>query len=229
MKTEKVWFVLDSDKVQGPYQEQEVEGMVDKMQSPLIWGRGLSEWMPPTRWREALKNPAMAVQIDPEPRWKFRFEDQESPLMTFEELLQNLRRDIDFSTVYLWNEKAPQWREVFHFQNVVEELEITRRVHPRVPIMGDLHCELPEGRTTVKVISVSEGGIGVSGAVGLVLGQKFKATLQSSNLLAPINCTCEVMYVGEAGYAGIRFASLPMEARSALVEYINRFEEMPKR
>jgi hypothetical protein len=148
--------------------------------------------------------------------------------MTYAELVQQLRRDIDYSTVFLWNEKQPQWREIFHFSNIVEDLEITRRVHPRVPIMGDLHCDLPEGRATIKVISVSEGGLGVSGAQNLTMGQKFKAVLQSGNLFASINCICEVVYIGEAGYAGIRFSNLPMEGRSALVEYINKFEELPK-
>jgi hypothetical protein len=228
VKNEKLWFILESNKVQGPYQVQEVEGIIGSMQSPLIWGRGLSEWVPPPRWRDALKNPALTIQEDPDPRWRYRFEDQESGLMTYAEMVNQLRNLGDHSTVYLWNEQQPQWKEIFHFSNVIEELEITRRVHPRVPIMGDLHCELPEGKRTIKVISISEGGIGVSGAESLNLGQKFKAVMESANLFAKIPCTCEVVYVGDAGYAGLRFANLPMEARSALIEYITKFDELPK-
>ncbi|MNL61128.1 hypothetical protein D3C87_1850130 [compost metagenome] len=73
------------------------------------------------------------------------------------------------------------------------------------------------------MISVSEGGFGVNDAKNLQIGEKFMGTLTSPNLYVTINCTCEVVYVGSDGYAGIRFVGLPAEYKTSIVEYVNKF------
>jgi hypothetical protein len=226
MNNSKRWFIMQENQVQGPYQEQEIEGLISQLQNPLIWGRGLTEWVPPLKWREALKNPALIIQEEAEPMWKYRIEDREHGPMKFQEMLTQLKKELDHSNILLWNEEKPEWRDIFTVQKVADELGVSRRAHPRVPIMGNLQCEMPDGPVTLKVISISEGGVGVSGTNNLTIGQKFKAVLSSANLFVTVNCTCEVVYVGSEGYAGIRFSNLPIEAKSAVIEYINKFKDL---
>lgn len=226
MKDVKRWFILQNNQVQGPYHETEIESLAGQFDSPLIWGRGLSEWVPPQKWKEALNNPSLMGPIEQDPKWKYRLEDKEFGPMPYIEMIQQLKKESDLTTLELWSEQIPDWREVYSVQKVADELGITRRSHPRVPIMGNLQCEMPEGSVAIKVISISEGGIGVSGAPPLTIGQKFKAVMSSPNLFVTINCMCEVVYIGTEGYAGIRFINLPIEAKSAVIEYINKFKDI---
>ena len=42
-------------------------------------------------------------------------------------------------------------------------------------------------------------------------------------LFVTINTTCEVVYVGNDGYAGLRFVGLPEEFKSSIIEYVRKF------
>ena len=143
--------------------------------------------------------------------------------MTLEELVEQLKDYTDLSPVRIWTEGFEDWKEVYQVQKVVDELGISRRTHPRVPIMGSLKCEATAGPMNARLISISEGGVGVNNAVGLQIGEKFEATLTSPNLLTQINAAMEVVYVGTNGYAGLRFLKIPSEARAALIDYVKKF------
>jgi hypothetical protein len=223
------WFLLDINQVNGPFSVPEIEGMLQSVANPLIWGRGLSEWISPMLWREALKDPNFSNPVTAqEPRWKYRSGDREFGPVSYSELIQALKKELDYTGITVWNETTNEWAEIYLVPKVSDELGVSRRVHPRVPIMGTLQCDLPQGSTSVKVISISEGGVGVSSAANFKIGDKFKATLASPNLFISINCIIEVMYVGTEGYCGLRFVNLPMEAKSAVIEYVNKFKELEK-
>jgi hypothetical protein len=226
MKDGKRWFILQQNQVQGPFIEEEIEGLVTKMDSPLIWGRGLQEWLPPIKWREALKTISLVPQSEVEPRWKYRADNQEFGPMSYNQMIGALREMPDHNAVKVWNDSQQEWQDVYSNQKVTDELGLTRRNHPRVPIMGNLQIESAEGTKTIKVISISEGGCGVSGANDIIIGQKFKGVLTSPNLFVKINCNCEVVYVGSEGFAGIRFVNLPIEGKGAIIEYINKFKDL---
>ncbi|HWU44210.1 MAG TPA: PilZ domain-containing protein, partial [Bdellovibrio sp.] len=188
-----------------------------------IWGRGHTEWMNLERWRQYLREApsTKSEDLNSQP-WKIRVDSVEREPMRYSDLISYLKTLNDFSTVDL-SYMNSGWREIYAFQKVVEELGISRRSHPRVPIVGTLEITRPEGNLSCRVISISEGGLGINDAVNLHIGERFSAVLTSPNLYVTINAGCEVVYVGDDGYAGIRFTGLPEEFKSSIIEYVNKF------
>ena len=229
METGRRWFVLENNQVNGPYQAAEVEALMPNAKSPLIWGRGLSEWLPFQDWLQALKDPSLNTQVSSnETQWHYRHEGKEFGPMAFTAMMEILKTHSDFEDFVVYNEVQKEWQELYLVGKICDELGISRRVHPRVPIMASLVCETPRGIITTKVISISEGGLGASEASQLKIGEKYKATLASTNLYSSLNCMIEVMYVGAEGYAGLRFLNLPAESRSTIITYINKFKDLRK-
>nr|WP_295899259.1 PilZ domain-containing protein [uncultured Bdellovibrio sp.] len=221
----KIWFILSEGQVTGPYDHEEIEARLSSAKEPQIWGRGQSEWMTPSRWRQSLKEAFQITPPSPESQgiWKIRIEGQEKSPMKYSDLIAHLKTLKDYSAVDLLPEGSSSWREVYAIPRVVEDLGISRRSHPRVPIVGTLKCESEKGDFTCRVISISEGGLGVNDARNLQIGERFESTLTSPNLFVTITATCEVVYVGNDGYAGLRFVGLPTEFKSSIIEYVNKF------
>lgn len=221
---------MSKGQIQGPFDPTEVEAMLPAASDPLVWGRGLAEWMPPIDWRKNLDaKGAILTERAPaeEANWKYRLGNDEHGPYTYPDLLVALRRVEDYARVEIAGEGFGGWKEIYALQKIVEELGITRRAHPRVPIMGMLQVDdAKAGKMQLRVVTISEGGLGINGALPYPIGHKFRAVLQSSNLYAEINCTCEVVYLGEDGYTGLRFAHLPSEAHAAVIEYVNKFKDL---
>lgn len=225
------WFYVQSNNVKGPLDVSELENSLQSLGSTvLIWGRGLSEWVPPDKWREfvRLESQNQAAQEPVEPMWKYRYGKKEFGPLSFHDLIENLRKLPDPQTLSLWSDEFNEWREIYLVAKVADELGVSRRSFARVPIMGNLKCDTEAGVIDVKVISISEGGIGTSHSENLVPKEKFKAVLTSPNLFLSINCHVEVMHVTKDGVAGLRFVNLPIEAKSAIIEYVNKFREANK-
>jgi hypothetical protein len=226
----KGWFLLSDGQVAGPYTDTEVEERLKTAKEPLVWGRGQSEWSKPEKWRIALKaiQAQSALETQKTRLWKMRVDHKELTPMTLEQLVEQLKDYTDLSPVRIWTDGFDEWKEVYQVQKVMEELGISRRSHPRVPIMGSLKCEASVGIIAAKMISISEGGVGVNSATGLHLGEKFMALMSSPNLYIPVNAKLEVAYVGADGYAGLRFLEIPAEAKSAITDYVKKFHQQKR-
>lgn len=221
----KIWFLLNEGQVTGPFDAAEIESKIPGTPEALIWGRGQAEWTKADKWRKALQASGITVAAPAQnDRWLVRVEGKEQPPMTYDNLLKFLRTQQDFSTIDVKPEGSPSWREIYNIQRIVDDLGVTRRSHPRVPIMGSFETD-SESRIQFKskVISISEGGLGLSEAKGRQIGEKFRGTMTSPNLFVTVNSNCEVVYVGSDGYAGIKFIGLPAEEKSAIIEYVNKF------
>jgi PilZ domain. len=224
----KIWFVLIDGQVTGPYEPDEVDELISKSKEIQIWGKGYAEWMEPIRWRQSLKE---NLQNNPPPKapestkmWRSRVEGREQSPMLYTDMIKFLKTLKDFSSVDIFIDKLGQWREIYALQQIADDLGISRRSHPRVPILGTLECESEsKGHFNCRVISISEGGLGVTDVRNLQIGDRFTGTLNSPNLFMQINAICDVVYVGNDGYAGLRFANLPIEAKSSIIEYVNKF------
>lgn len=226
--TAKKWFVSgDDQQIQGPLTSDEAETLFRTLTKPLIWGRGLTEWLTPVQWKEALSNQGAALsETTPreEPHWKYRYAGTEYGPFVYADLLEDLRKVTDYGDVTVFGEGFTAWTEIYGVQQLVDELGITRRAHPRVPIMGNLKIETAQGPVDALVTTISEGGCGITNSPPMTIGEKFRAELTSPNLFVTINCICEVVYVGPDGSTGLRFHQLPTETQSALVEYVNKFK-----
>ncbi len=222
----KTWFLLNDGQVSGPFNPEEIETRLSQSKEPLIWGKGQTEWNSPDKWRKILKNLESEAQVKssaPE-KWHARIEGKELPAMDYEQLLDKLRAIKDYSNVDLKTDSNNVWKEIYSVQRVADDLGLTRRSHPRVPVVGTLtYDDEQNNKNTAKVISISEGGLGINDAKKFSIGERFRATIQSPSLYVTINATCEVVYVGNDGYAGLKFVGLPMEAKGAIIEYVNKF------
>lgn len=222
----KIWFILSEGQVAGPFNNAEAETRLNSAKDPQIWGRGQTEWMTASRWRQSLKDILTADKQKPaktERIWKVRIEGAEKAPLRYPELISFLKTLPDLSAVDLTPEDSNSWKEIYAFSEITKDLGISRRSHPRVPIVGKLTCESSKGDFTCRVISISEGGLGINDAKDFKIGERFKATLTSPNLFVTINSVCEVVYVGNDGYAGLRFVGLPTEFKSSIIEYVNKF------
>jgi hypothetical protein len=229
MSQAKIWFILSEGQTTGPFEPDEVEKNLASSKEPQIWGRGHSEWMPPARWRQTLKDAghalpkAVATPDKPQGLWRVRIHGEEKQPLRYEELVGYLKQFPDLSSIDVFPEAGDKWKEVYEIPRLVEELGISRRSHPRVPIVGTLVFEIPQGESTCRVISISEGGIGINDAQGMQIGNRFQGTLTSPNLYVTITSMFEAVYIGADGYAGLRFIDLPDEFKSSVIEYVNKF------
>ncbi|MGE5086505.1 MAG: PilZ domain-containing protein [Bacillota bacterium] len=221
----KIWFILHEGQVAGPFEPSEIEAKVASLNDAQIWGRGHGEWMTPVRWRQLIKEIAPTSHaLDGSNMWRIRVDGKPQDVMKYSELIESLKSFKDFTTVDVSADGGQTWKDVYLVQKIVDDLGISRRSHPRVPIVGTLSFENDRGESfKCRVISISEGGLGVNDAQSLQIGQKFYATLTSPNLYVTVTTSCEVVYVGNDGYAGLRFVGIPEEFKSSIVEYVNKF------
>jgi len=229
METEnRLWFILNDSKVSGPFSKSEIETQAGTMSNALIWGRGQGDWVNAARWSKLVKESEETHRRhrqQAERLWKISDSGQEQRAMNHEQMLEYLRSKNDLSQVLIWTEGYSEWKEIYQIHKIMDELGVSRRHHPRVPIMGTLLCEGATGNFEARVLSVSEGGLGVTETPPIKIGEKFKTILKSPNLFAPIHATAEIVYLGNDGYAGLKFIGLQSESKSALIEYIKKFQD----
>jgi hypothetical protein len=226
------WFLLIDGQVSGPFTKEEVDSRLTLGSNPLIWGRGQTEWVPSDRWNQVLRDHDSANRKNRnaglDRMWKIRVAGQELRSMNHDQMIDFLRTQKDYGEIQIWTEGYTEWKDIYQIHKIMDELGVSRRQHPRVPIMGTLACEGATGSLTARILSISEGGLGVTEAPEVKIGEKFKTILKSPNLYTPIHSTAEVVYVGQDGYAGLKFISLHPESKSAIIEYVKKFTELKK-
>lgn len=225
---DKNWFTYKDDFVNGPYNKDSIEKMIQENQKFEIWGRGIPEWIESTKWNHLTQLKSSNLHVENDRRYKYRHEGRESEFISIPQLTQQIRKIKDLTYLEVQQEGTQDWLDVFKVAPIIEALGITRRAHARVPIMGIADMENAEVKFRSHIISISEGGIGITDGQGLSIGQKFKATLSSSNLHTIINCYCEVVYIGQDGYTGFRFENISAESKGVIVEYVRKFQEAKK-
>ncbi|PIS11473.1 MAG: PilZ domain-containing protein [Bdellovibrio sp. CG10_big_fil_rev_8_21_14_0_10_47_8] len=227
---ETKWFVLTDGHVSGPFSKEDLEGRVNQTPNALIWGRGQSDWVNKDRWARLVQELETQSQSQGKTEtgrlWKLRVAGQQLQPMSHDQMIEHLKTQTDYSDIQIWTEGYSEWKDVYQIHKIMDELGVSRRQHPRVPIMGTLNCEGTTGSFNARVLSVSEGGLGITEAPQVKIGEKFKTVLKSPNLFGPIHATAEVVYVGGDGYAGLRFIGLHSESKSALIEYVKKFTDL---
>lgn len=222
------WFVFVDGMVKGPFEKIDLESRLTAWHNPLIWGRGQTDWVPPDRWSTLLKNTdnlLKPLQNQPERLWRVRIGEKELKPMNHIQMTEYLKTRKDLSDVLLWTEGYEEWKEVYQIHKIMDELGVSRRAHPRVPIMGTLECEGTSAKFTGRLLSISEGGLGITEAPKLKIGEKLKVLLKSPNLPSSIKTAVEVVFIGQDGYAGMKFHNLPTDSKSLVIEYVKKFAE----
>lgn len=220
----KIWFILIEGEVQGPFEVQEINNLIKTHPESQIWGKGQTEWMPFDKWQKLLKDLELKIKSSPSPtRWKYRLGSKESSALDFNNLIRELKKLSDFSKVELKSDKENSWHEIYAYEDIVFELGITRRSHPRAPIVGQLFCEKNGESFELKLSTISQGGLGATGNSHLNIGEYFNFKLVSPSLPAEIFGNAEVIYNGNDGYIGTKFNGLAKEFESVVNDYVKKF------
>lgn len=226
--SEKHWFIMKNDQVTGPFELSQAEAELNSDPKCFIWGHGMKEWLTYSQWKDdAGHNRNEFENLSNHTQWKYKLGADSHGPMPYEEMLSELKKLSDYENLEIWSNSLNEWKTVFMLPTVADQLGITRRKHPRVPIMGQIEAEMPSKEIkTFRVISISEGGVGLHSAKSLNLGERFNGTLTSPHLNTTVHCNCTVTYIKENGYVGIEFDSLAPEHLGVIIEYVNKFENL---
>lgn len=234
--TDLKWFVLSNSSVYGPYSPSQVEEKAAGSTAPLIWGRGLSEWVSLDKWRQhstqAEINERNAKQAN-ERLWKIQSEGIEHPPMSYSMMMEFLKSKDDLGEIRIWTEGFDDWKEIYEIHKIMDELGVSRRAHPRVPIMGTADMEVSGSLYSAKIISISEGGAGLETETSkqstyLRIGAKIRISIKSPNLYNHIHTNAEVVYMNDDGYVGVRFLNLPTDSKTIIFDYVKKFTDTRK-
>ncbi len=222
------WFILSQDKVHGPFAKEVVENQARSLPNALIWGRGQNDWISLDQWEKALldfesNNTRTRQQVERE--WHVRNAGQELKPVVYSQMIEFLKTLPDFKEVLIWTEGYSEWKEIYQIHKILDDLGVSRRRHPRVPVMGAVELETANGNLVARALSISEGGLGITDSPPVKIGDRFKLTIKSANLYGPVHATAEVVFVGADGYSGLKFVGLPTESKGAIIEYVKKFTE----
>ena len=242
------WFLQFQGQVQGPFTNETLESALvnmgeHNMENTLVWKRGLTEWIKSTKWKlesahftnsENTVSPTTETTTNmPKPfsetftesafyRVQLNFVDQ--PLMSKVELLSFISKLKDISTLSIQNPKNKEWTDVYAYPEIVERLGLSRRKHQRVPILANFSGSSNKAAAmNVKVVTISEGGMGFTEVFDLKIGDTVEGQVSSPHFFQPLNVNADVIYSGLDGYIGLKFTQINDEAKSAIVDYIKKF------
>lgn len=221
----KSWFVQVGAKIHGPIEVSEVEKLSAKHRDCLVWGKGMAEWLSYPEWK---KNVLAIAEKEARVRlWQYRYNDTVSKILRVDELVTELKTLPAYDNVYVKSDMDPKWQLLFTSQPVTEKLGISRRTQLRVPIFGffEGHNVSLSEDFRCKLITVSEGGVGFTEALGLKIGHTVRGHVMSPNLNQNIPIVGDVVYTGPGGEIGIKFATLPAESKTLVVDYVTKFRE----
>ena len=226
--SDRKWFLFLDGQVTGPFTENEAETQALTKNSYLLWGRGLNDWYSLEKWKKKSKDLETNIaqsKLKADRLWKVRIDGNEASPMNYGKMLDFLKSKADLATVQVWTEGYTEWKAVFQIHRIIDELGVSRRKYPRVPIDGQIFCESTDGNFTIRALSISEGGLGATEALNMKIGNRYKMTLKSPNLFNPIHATAEVVYIENDDYVGLKFIGIHSESKSVIIEYIKKFTD----
>lgn len=222
-----------------------------QMENILVWKRGLGEWIKSTKWKTEAAQTQSAPANDftdantqvkhvaaPKPanapsfsdtftesafyRVQINFVDQ--PMMSKAELMTFISKQKDISTLSIQNPKSKEWTDVYAYPDIVERLGLSRRKHARVPILATFTGISQKAEpVSVKVITISEGGMGFTDVFDLKIGDSVEGQMSSPHFFQPLHVKADVIYSGLDGYIGLKFSQINDEAKSTIIDYVKKF------
>lgn len=216
----------------GPFSASDVESRIASgTLGPgcLIWARGSTEWSPISDWESLRARVEVAQKAEVGRIWYCDSgAGQPAGPLTQSELIDHLKAMKRLEAVTLWGTGLAKWLPLFEIPDVMDLVGISRREHPRAPLLGQVAITQIGSSTPAQMLpalTVSIGGIGVKNAGFLARGDRVAVILKSPDLPSAVHASGEVVYVSRAGDAGVRFNDLPAESRSILFDHVRRFHD----
>lgn len=225
------WFAQKNNKITGPFDQTHIESLIQNQnEGLLIWGKGLSEWLTPNEWSDHLKGIQTNTSSTGQKtvNWYFKTTTHTSPALSFPNLIAEVKKLNTYDDLIINNDEKNKWISVFAFPLVADELGISRRQMPRVPILGFLSGQRVDDHSSIKakVVTISQGGCGITEGVGITAGTTLKGIIKSPNLNGDIHISADVVYIGKDGYVGMKFITISPESQSQIIEYVNKFRDI---
>jgi hypothetical protein len=218
------WYICDNEAVSGPYDTEIVQQKISVGEfGPLclIWGQPQDEWKPLNWWSEHLTE-LLSSQKQPknDKLWHYVINGvSHGPVKRFD-LVQALKDLSDRSDILIWTNGMSDWQPLFDVTDIMDEIGITRRKHPRAKISGQIILKNKEQNFIGSLNSVSAGGCGVTGIKDIPVGSTVQLTLKSENFHKELRAQAEVRYISKTGYMGLMFNAINSEEKAAIIDYV---------
>lgn len=218
------WFLLNNEQVKGPFTEDQIKsdlrsGRGD--QDSLVWGRLLQHWLPLRQWQTELPNLLKRAAESKDLRsWHYAVDGSTYGPFTRAQLIKEIAELRSKNELLIWTKGMPSWGHIYEFQDLMEEVGVSRRQHPRAAITGSAVIKSADKTLLGQLVTISPGGCGVVGVEGLAPGEKMSLDLKSDAFNETLRLRAEVRYVTDSHFVGIKFENISTEALSRIIEYI---------
>lgn len=225
------WFVYHKNTVLGPYNTSDIYSHLSSgkiSDDSFIWWKGEKDWISLLQWKQEYPTIIKKLEEHFNVEWKIKDPKTTSPFMSFDDCIQYLKNTELNNTIFICQKGKENWENIFTNAIFMNALEMTRRKVPRVPIVATAKISKADSKFSylVKVNIIGQGGIGVSGlGKNFPTGTNIDIKLESPSLTIPIHLEGRILYHTKDGSSGIEFEKIAAEPLSAIIEYINRFQE----
>lgn len=213
------------DHVSGPMNSDEVRlQLQNKTLQPhhMIWGPGVDGWQNLQSWLRDLPNmgsdPSNSITFE---AWHYAFGGQSHGPLSRDGLLNELKNLPSVGDVMLWTQGMKEWAPLFEFHDVLNSLGVNRRQFPRADLTGQAVIKLSGDTMIAPLLSISEGGCGVTLETGLVAGQSVTLELKTAVFREVIYAKADVRYAYN-GTVGFKFTHMSMESKGAIIQFIKQ-------
>lgn len=218
------WFICQNDEVTGPLTTDQVKSdVVDgKISSQaLIWSRLLDHWTKISQWQNELPQLLKRSEQSRDGRlWHYAVNGTSYGPFSRPMLIKELNQLPQKAEALIWTKGMPAWAPVFDFPDLLDEIGVSRRQHPRAHIKGSVVVKTKDQAHLGKLSMISVGGCGILGVNGLKPGDKIHLDIKSPEFSESIRAKGEVRYITEGGFVGIKFDQINNESQALIIDYV---------
>lgn len=224
------WFFYFREETSGPYSTDEVKKWISSSKSSLvkktlIWGGTLAEWKNLDWWQSNYEDFTLdKVKLSSKPIWHYVYNEQSFGPLSRTQLIDAVKSLDNKSEVFVWKQGMKNWTPIFHCPDIMDEVGVSQRKHPRASIQGQVAIKTEAGTQIGALRSISAGGCGAQGLQNLSTGEPLQIKIKSDVFYAPINAHAEIRYISETGYAGMEFTHINSEEKAMIINYIRQIQ-----
>jgi hypothetical protein len=220
------WFICQNETVRGPFTTEDIKTQLNSGILELdatIWARGQTEWSSVASWsKQSHTETDTAQKGKQEQLWHYAMQGQSKGPMPRAQLINEIRSIQHKDEILVWTKGMKSWVDLFEFHDLIDEIGLNKREHPRAVIAGQAVLKTEDGHTIIAQLkTVSAGGAGVDQIFeSLSIGQTITLEIRSPALGEAITTKAAVQYVTDASFVGLKFSSLSMENKARILQYV---------
>lgn len=226
----KVWFLFEKEFVSGPFT---TEDMLEILSSPetseeaRVWWNTSRDWVRKESWLQNYKAFEEDLLTSEPANWFAERAGETYGPSTKSDLIQLLTNLENLSSVKVWKKGQERWASIYQHRDIADSLGISRRKHPRAPLVGQISIEIEGINQIGQATTVSAGGVGLKGIRGLQRDKEVSLIIRSPLLITPIHCNAIIRHV-EDDLVGMEFSGLTSEYQATIVDYVTQFQKDKK-